>query len=105
MLLLGVFFFSLRCNEQEGSRLSIPEDRLIPLLTDIHLAEAYLQNLYGAQRDSVSEIYYQKIFEMHGVSREEFYGTMEILREDTRRAHEVYESVLEELSAQEAEIQ
>lgn len=83
--------------------LLIPEDKLVGVLVDTHVAEAAIQNLPSDLKDSLGEVYYRQIFEIHDVNEEDFEQTMSILREDPIRLEIIYEQVMDQLSSRQAE--
>lgn len=89
------------CSPPDG--LPIPEDKLIEILADAHVAEAAVQSLGGAQRDSLITTYYNQLFEIHQVSRQDFEACLEALERDPARMMEVYEKVTEHLNRLELE--
>lgn len=86
---------------RETARPPIPEDKLIGALIDVHFAEAAVQSLRGATKDSVINLYYDQICEIHGLNREEFETTMEIYRNDPIRMEKLYTKVMAEMERQE----
>ena len=100
-LLLGLFLVACR---EEAPPLLIPEDKLVDVLVDVHLAEASLQNRFGPVKDSLAQAYYQKIYELHEVEAATFEETMERLRRHPERSERIYEQVMERLSTMEAEV-
>lgn len=93
--LLFMFFFAVNCNQP--APLPIKEKELALILKDIHIAEAAIQNLVGLTKDSVGEIYYNQIMDLHGVKRVDFDTTMERLRKDPQRLIKIYDQVLLDL--------
>ena len=87
----------------EQSQLSISQDKLVEVLIDVHIAEAAAQTLRGATKDSVINAYYDQIFEIHGLNREEFETSMELLRTDPKRMEKLYAKVMEEMERQDVE--
>jgi hypothetical protein len=83
--------------------LPIPEAKLIEILADAHIAEAAVQSLGGAQRDSLITAYYNQLFEIHQVSRQDFEASLEALEQNPARMMEVYEKVTEHLNRLELE--
>ena len=97
-----IFLFSILlsglitgCVEQKEPDL-LPEDQLIRLITDAHLAEGALQNVGASELDSVTKLYYQQIFEIHGISEEEFKNNLDYLSRNPEYAEKIYEQVIEE---------
>jgi hypothetical protein len=94
LLLAGVLsFFS--CNNQ--AVLPVEEEKVIEVIRDIHIAEAAMQNLLDITKDSMGDIYYQQIFEIHGMNKADFDSSMIILRRDPERLGIIYDKVLQEL--------
>lgn len=85
--------------------LPIPKEKLVPLLADVQLAEALLQNLYGREKDSTAMVYYQKICSLHGVEKSQLDTTLVLLQDDPKRMQEIFGEVLELLSVREAAVQ
>ena len=81
--------------------ITMDEDKLVEVLIDVHVAEAAVQMLRGATKDSVINAYYDQIFEIHGLSREDFETTMEILRTDPKRMEALYSKIMNEMERQE----
>lgn len=91
------------CRE-EAPKLLIPEQKLVDVLVDVHLAEASLQNRFGPVKDSLAQAYYHKIYELHDVEAAAFEETMERLRRHPETSERIYEQVMERLATMEAEI-
>lgn len=94
----------LSCNKEEPA-LPIPEDELVSVLVDVHLAEAALQDAYGAKKDSLAELYYNQIYRLHDIEEEAFNKAIKQLRNEPERVERLYERVLEELSIREAQME
>ena len=101
-MLLIVVLFAAGCGEKPLP-ISISEEAMVPILRDVHIAEAALQTMPSNTRDSMAEIYYLQIFKIHGVTWDDFEQTMGVLREDPIRMERIYEKVMEELAKDDAE--
>lgn len=101
--MLGWFLFAFLSCQERPVELLIAEDKLVNVLADTHMAEAAIQNLIKSDKDSVGEVYYQQIYEIHGIAEADFEQTMTILREDPIRMEKIYNQVLEKLSTEKAE--
>lgn len=95
LLILSSSFF-LSC-KQEDIKLQIPDDELVKILTDLHISEAAILSLNQKLKDSMSVIYYQQIFEIHGITDSVFYHDLEILRNDSKKLEEIYQKVIVEV--------
>jgi len=102
LLLLFTFVLIGGCGKKEAPPLPIGEEELIQTMADVHLAEAALQNLYGEEKDSIAQLYYQQIFFIHDIEKENFEESMNILRRHPETAERIYSLVMEELSKREA---
>jgi len=83
---------------KEDVKLTIDEELLIKVIVDAHLAEAALQNLTKARKDSMATLYYNQIFQIHEVSQETFETNMNILKAHPHVAESVYEKVIDQLN-------
>jgi hypothetical protein len=95
-----ILFFLMACTE-EGPDLPIPEDKLVKVLVDVHLAEAALQGLGGLVRDSTANVYYDQIAQRHDIERADLDSTIISIRKDPKAITKIYTKVLEELTAYE----
>ncbi len=92
-LFLGLTgFFS--CTNQ--TPLLVEEEKMVDVIRDIHIAEAAMQNLIDITKDSMGEIYYQQVFEIHQVNKADFDSSMIILRRNPERLGLIYDQVLAE---------
>ncbi|MCB0520756.1 MAG: DUF4296 domain-containing protein [Lewinellaceae bacterium] len=71
----------------------IPDEKLIEILTDVHIAEAALEGLNGKAKDSVAIKYYGEIFAIHHVEQADFDTTLAILMRDPEKFGNLYEKV------------
>ena len=94
LLLTSSIFLSCK---QEEIKLQISDEEMVKILTDLHIAEAAILSLNQKLKDSITVIYYQQIFEIHGVTDSVFYSDLEILRKDSKRLEEMYQKVIVEI--------
>lgn len=105
LLLFIVSVWGAGCGKEEVTGLAVPEEKMIQVLADVHLAEASLQSLYGNEKDSTAQVYYQQIYFIHEIEEEQFEEAMQWLRRDPETAERIYARVMEELSKREAEVE
>ena len=86
----------LSCQDEEIIP-QIPDEEMVKILTDLHISEAAILSLNQKIKDSISVIYYQQVFEIHGVVDSIFYKDLEVLRSDSKRLEEIYIKVLENI--------
>lgn len=94
---------SLFACQKAPPELLVPEEKLVAILADAHIAEAAIQNLIKEVKDSLGEVYYQQICEIHEVNKADFEQTMVQLREDPLRLEQIYRKVMEKLSTENLE--
>ncbi|MEM1322193.1 MAG: DUF4296 domain-containing protein [Bacteroidota bacterium] len=95
LFFLLAFFFTA-CGPKEDERL--PDDRLINLLADIHLAEAAMQQAYKETKDSLAGVYYEQIYTIHKVSEAQLEAELKYLQSHPDLAEAIYGQVLEVLN-------
>lgn len=101
LMLLLVFVACTKKTEQ----LSLEKEVLIQVLADVHLAEGALLSVRPAQKDSLKEVYYNHIYEIHEVSFNDFEHDMKILKFNPKMMENIYEKVMEELNQKEKELE
>ncbi len=103
------FLIVISCSEQEKrirKKDVIPDDELIALLADIHIADgildmpSYLKKYPG--RDSISN--YNDVIHQHGFTRERFDMTLKYYSNNPDDFELIYEKVLNKLSQLESEV-
>ncbi len=104
-LLLLVFLFLMAACQEEKKPLPIPEDKMIDVLVDIHIAEAAGQQMRGRLKDSMMNEYYEQIGRMHEVDANTVKKTMEQLRQEPERLQQLYEKALERMGKLDAHTQ
>lgn len=81
----------------------ISEEKMIALLLDVHLAEAATQTEKSNKKDSLLHLYYQDVFRIHNISKEDFERNLEAWFDNPELADKLYEKVVESLNKIEAE--
>lgn len=102
-IVLIVILFWTGCKEANVA-LPLSEAELVAVLTDAHIAEAAMQALPNAKKDSMSNIYYDQIFKIHGIEEKDFRTSLELISQQPLKMEEIYSKVLEELDRKKASI-
>lgn len=98
--LVGFFFLILFLSAcKKEAELPINRAELVKILADVHLAESAVQLLDQYTKDSLTQLYYKQIFQIHQVSGDQFYQAMEIVRSDPKLLFEIYDEVYKVLDA------
>ncbi len=79
---VGVLALS-QCQPAEQTRL--PEETLVRIMADLHIAEAATTGLTGFRKDSLLYLYYEQIFDLHGVERADYEHDIRLLSHDEDR--------------------
>jgi hypothetical protein len=100
---LFILFFLAACtsNPVEIPPDVLSSDKLIPVLTDIHLAEAMLQIKNLGRNDSTRAVaygYYAEIFRQHKITAEQFRRSMDFYVSQPDLMSAMYDSVITQLS-------
>ena len=93
--ILLVFIIFSNCKEEYEPQLS--DEQIIEVLVDLHIAEAASMSLGTKIKDSVINVYYPQIFEIHGIQDSLFFKEFEIIRKNPKKLEGIYEKVLEEI--------
>ena len=83
--------------QKEDAKLQIEEEKLIKILTDLHISEAAILSLNQKVKDSMSTVYHKQIFEIHGIEDSIFYKDLEVLRTNSEELKLIYQKVLTEV--------
>lgn len=96
IILLFLLLILNACNKDQ-EKLPIQEEKMIDILVDVHLAEAAMQELSSVIRDSIGEVYYGQIFEIHDITEEDFNKTLFLIKQDPKHMDRIYKDVLAKL--------
>jgi hypothetical protein len=83
----------------ESETLPIPLEEAAMIIVDTHVAEAALQNVYGARKDSLASVYYQQIYTIHGIDSITYHNLIWYLRNNPDQREAVYDKAFEEMKA------
>ncbi|MEO1514355.1 MAG: DUF4296 domain-containing protein [Bacteroidota bacterium] len=85
---------------KEKVELSIDKDKFAVVLRDIHIAEAAANDIPDTKlKDSVLQVFYQQVYDMHGVDSTLIHDNINLMRTDPVLSREVYTKVLDELNS------
>ncbi len=103
LIIFPCFLFVLTgCRKTEGP--VIPLEKMVDILIDVHLVEASLLGYSDEMKDSLSQLYYNQIYEIHSISKDSFLIEMDYLKHHPDYMGHVYEKVMEEIDKREAEL-
>ncbi len=100
-----VLLFLISCQETENNETFVlDETTFVRVLADVHLAEAALQNLSVADKDSVGSIYYDQIYTIHGIDETELSSCLEVLKTNPIIAKRIYKIVQDTIDARHKQV-
>lgn len=98
MPLLLLLVLLSACISKQTESLPISEEAVEKLLLDVHVAEVAMGQLQnGHRKDSLAELYYNQIAEIHHIDRETLDSCLVILQRNPEMASEIYANISEEL--------
>ncbi len=77
-------FFLFSCAEKVEQP-ALPDEKLARIMADLFTAEAATNGLNGYPKDSLMQIYFNQVMEMHGVTREAYEKDLRIIANDLPR--------------------
>lgn len=97
-LLMGaILLLATPACRDRHQKISLSNDRLVPILCDIHISEAALQQVNGLRKDSLNEVYLTQICTIHQISRERLDEVLEELRRNPDAMKKAYTAVAQTL--------
>lgn len=101
---LPVFLLFIGACGSDHTPQPLPDEILIKVMADLHIAEAALQRLPRNYKDTVSQRYYDEVAKIHGLTRTQLDTALYWLRARPEEMFRVYEAVTEYLEKQETEV-
>ena len=82
----------------------IPQDKMISLFVDIHVADAMVEHKFGTQNPNLalSNALYERIYHNHGVSAAQYKSSYKYYEVHPDLMDKMYTQVITELSKEEA---
>ena len=95
LIIILLLTFS-NCQKQEKVP-QLSDEQIIKVLVDLHIAEASSLSLGNELKDSVINLYYPQIFEIHGIEDSLFFKEFAVIRKNPKKLEMIYEKVLVEI--------
>lgn len=73
---------------------TLSDATLTRIMADLHVAEAATTGLGGYEKDSLTHVYFQQVFEIHGVSKEAYEKNIRLIARDEMHLAEVADSAI-----------
>jgi hypothetical protein len=105
--LLLIIIFSCNSNRMKVPDYVVDEDKLVPLLVDIHLTDALLNKERKPQKEKYDKalMMYPSVLLKHNINRADFDSTIRFYSKYPEEFALIYDEVLRELSMREGDIQ
>ncbi len=102
--ILTVIIILTACEEKKVPELvpDFSEQKMLMILKDIHLAEAAVQPERTQTKDSLLAIYYDYIYEIHDISKEDLERNITAWFSDAEATDKLYQKLIDSLSIDEA---
>ena len=86
-----ISFISLPSCREPVEQPSLAPDKMARVMADLYLAEAATVGLSGYAKDSLQHVYYQQVFEMHGVTLDEYDRNLKLYADDIDKMQKLVE--------------
>lgn len=94
-----VIFITTASSCSRAPVMPVDEATLVKVLADVHIAEVAAQNFAGAYKDSIKRIYYQQIYDIHGISETDFRASLQVLSDHQEKMEKLYKKVEKHLES------
>ena len=86
-----ILFFVLltACQSSSSNQPVLPDDKIARIMADLSIADAATTGLAGYAKDSLMHAYFNQVFEIHGVSKENYEKDLRILAENLVHMEEI----------------
>jgi len=84
----------------------IPTEKMINLITDMHIAEALIvqHQSHGQNVPYYTALYFKTILKKYNITRKDFYENMEYYAYDSKKMEGIYTEVITNLTKKQTEI-
>lgn len=93
--LIFILLWLAQCRKSE--KMPVTEEIMSSILTDIHYAEASVDNESTEMKDSITRLYYPQIFEHHGIQQWQFDSSMSMLSKNPVQMEMIFKRILENI--------
>jgi hypothetical protein len=72
---------------------TIPEDKMVRIMGDLIVADAATANFSGYQKDSLSQVYYKQVYDMHGITLETYEKNLRIYSNNIEQMEQISKQI------------
>lgn len=96
-IVICVFLITATNCSKEETPYQLSDEKLVDILSDLHISESATQHLSLAFRDSMVLVYLDQILEIHEVPKEIFEPAYQKLKRDPQKLQIIYGKVIKRL--------
>lgn len=85
MLGAGLLCFFCACQPATVEQATLSDEKLAQIMADLSVADAATNGLSGYAKDSLVQVYFKQVFEVHGASLEIYEKDLRIVAQDLPR--------------------
>lgn len=78
--------------------LPIPKEKLVIVISDAYIVEAAIQNYTQDIKDSLSDYYYAQLYEIHGITKEDYQKSLNIVKQYPEVLDSLYQNISDHLN-------
>ena len=93
----GMLLLLLPACREKSEQPTLSDEKVARIIADISIAEAATVGLSGYPKDSLLQVYYKQVFQMHGTTKEEYEKNLHILANDVPRMERIQNMALKML--------
>ena len=82
----------------ELKNLPIPKEKLVTVISDAYIVEAAIQNYTQDIKDSLSDYYYEQLYEIHDITKEDYQQSLEIVKKYPDVLDSLYQNIADHLN-------
>lgn len=82
----------------------IAKEKMVDVLVDIHIAEAYIESVNPTLKDSMARLYYPQIFKQNGITAKLYDSAFSVLSNQPQMMKNVYDEVLLKIEQRQKQI-
>lgn len=86
---LGCLALACQSTTAPVSGTMVPDEKMARLLADLNIAEAATARLNGYPKDSLKQVYFKQVMDMHGVTVPDYESNLRIISTDPKRMEDL----------------
>jgi|LauGreDrversion4_2_1035121.scaffolds.fasta_scaffold754131_1 hypothetical protein len=91
----NILFFSIPalllqgCQGENSQSQDISDEKIARIMADLYIAEAATIGMTGYSKDSLMQVYYNQVFEMHGTDKVVYENNLRLISNDLQHLKQV----------------